>query len=419
MNSRLTSIEISKVLQKSIQKNLFSKEDTTLIFHDLSFLKKKIEQLKESFLKNALHAIAAKANPLPTMLEYLKSLDVGCEAATLSEVYLALKAGYPPDKIVFDSPAKTREELEFSLKKGIHINADSFIELDRIAEIKKHTYSPSNIGIRINPQIGSGNISTTSVAGKYSKFGVPLDEYKQKLLEYFQKYPWINGIHSHIGSQGNPMEQLIIAAKKIENFIISLPRILNWIDIGGGLPVNYFEGFNAPDFKIYWKALFKECPDLFSGKYKIITEFGRSIHANTGWTASKVEYVKSYSNTKTAVIHVGADLFMRRCYQPEHWHHDFSVCNGNGNLKTGATEKITIAGPLCFNGDILGRDITIPPVEEGDYIIIHDSGGYTLSMWSRHTSRLIPKVVGYTNQGKSFQVLKEAESLDDLYNFWS
>ena len=78
-----------------------------------------------------------------------------------------------------------------------------------------------------------------------------------------------------------------------------------------------------------------------------------------------------------------------------------------------------IAGPLCFNGDIIARDIELPVIEEGDYIILHDSGSYTLGMWSRHTSRLLPKVLGYTNNGVNFQLLKKEESLNDLYKFWS
>ena len=56
--------------------------------------------------------------------------------------------------------------------------------------------------------------------------------------------------------------------------------------------------------------------------------------------------------------------------------------------------------------------------EEGDFILIHDTGGYTLSLWSRHTSRQIPKVLGYQNDGEQFKILKKRESLEDVYNFW-
>jgi diaminopimelate decarboxylase len=257
------------------------------------------------------------------------------------------------------------------------------------------------------------------VGDKYSKFGVPLRENENRIVDCYNKYEWLNGIHYHIGSQGNTLEQLVSPACEVINLLKKIQRSLSWIDIGGGLPVNYSENDHAPSYADYYNLLQRNCPSLLSGSYKIITEFGRSIHANAGWTASRVEYVKKYSGTITVIIHVGADLFMRRIYHPEHWHHDLSVVDKNGHIKSGPKQKVTIAGPLCFNGDIITRDIELPVIEEGDYIIIHDSGGYTLSLWSRHTSRLLPRVLGYTNNGVNFKLLKNEETLDDLYTFWS
>jgi diaminopimelate decarboxylase len=74
---------------------------------------------------------------------------------------------------------------------------------------------------------------------------------------------------------------------------------------------------------------------------------------------------------------------------------------------------------LCFAGDIIARDIELPEAEAGDYILIHDTGAYTLSMWSRYNSRQIPKVIGYDKENKTFEVLKERESKEDLLKFWS
>ena len=135
-NTRLTKHTISEVITKAISQGYFS-NFSTIIFHDLTFVKKCIDHLTKLFPENTLHAIAAKANPLPGLLKFMRPLGVGCEAVTIGEVYLALKSGYPPSKIIFDSPAKTIDELTFALEKGIHINADSLNELDRIALLKK------------------------------------------------------------------------------------------------------------------------------------------------------------------------------------------------------------------------------------------------------------------------------------------
>jgi diaminopimelate decarboxylase len=81
---------------------------------------------------------------------------------------------------------------------------------------------------------------------------------------------------------------------------------------------------------------------------------------------------------------------------------------------------VTIVGPLCFAGDIVGREIPLPPVEPGDWIVIRDVGAYTLSMWSRHCSRGIPAVIGYDPQGgESCRVLRRAETPEDVVRFWS
>jgi diaminopimelate decarboxylase len=191
-------------------------------------------------------------------------------------------------------------------------------------------------------------------------------------------------------------------------------------DSGGGLPVSYHKDKEPVSMAEYKKELSTQCPGLFQGKFKLITEFGRYIHANTGWVASRVEYLKHSGNIKTAMIHVGADLLLRRCYRPEDWHHEIAVLNGSGNLKKGKDNtKYVIAGPLCFAGDLIAKEIELPPVEEGDFIIIQDTGAYTLSMWSRYNSRQIPKVLGYHNDGDEFEVLKERETLENLREFWS
>ena len=94
-----------------------------------------------------------------------------------------------------------------------------------------------------------------------------------------------------------------------------------------------------------------------------------------GLGCESVEYVKDYTNPKTVMIHVGADLFLRKCYRPEDWHHEVTVLDKHGRLKSdGPKQKYVIAGPLCFSGDMIAKDIELPVVQEGDYILIHDVG---------------------------------------------
>ena len=428
MLARITSEKMSQVYRNALNKKIVNNDDTSVIFYDLSFLEERVNELVRMFPQTTLHAIAVKSNPLKKILEFLNSLNAGAEVASLPELYLTEKSSFDPDKIVFDSPVKTMNELEYAMKLGVHINADSFTELKRIAEIMEEKKTKSSFGIRINPQVGTGTILSTSVAGEYSKFGVPIKEYRKELIKSFLEYDWLRGVHLHIGSQGCPVDLLVKGVKAVYDFVNETndslrrkgkKRQIDIFDIGGGLPVSYKQDEKGVTIEEYRKKLFDNCEELFSDKFKLITEFGRYVHANAGWTASRVEYVKESSGVKTAMIHTGADLFLRKCYQQDEWFHEISVLDSDGNLKNGKdTTPYIIAGPLCFAGDILSKEMILPEVKEGDYVLIHDTGAYTLSMWSRYNSRQVPKVVGYYDEGERFEILKERESLDDVLNFW-
>ena len=430
IRSNLSTLEMCTAFNLALaHKNLITDEDTAIIFYDLDFLKERIANLQHLFPSNTLHAVAIKANPLTKTLKKMNKMGVGLEAASLPELYLAEATGFSPERIVFDSPCKTKKEIEYALKLGVYLNADSFDELDRIAEILKTVTSTSTIGVRVNPQIGSGSIQSTSVAGTISKFGIPLNDHAEKLKAYYLKYDWLRSIHVHIGSQGCPVPMIIEGIRKVLDFTIevnkdlkkqSTKNLIEIVDLGGGLPVSYHADKIPVSMETYHALLAEHCKELFTGEFRLITEFGRYMHANTGWVASKVEYVKKENVYNIIMTHTGADLFLRECYNPKDWYHQISVADKDGNLKDGTVKnKYIIAGPLCFGGDIIARDILLPEVTEGDYILIHDAGAYTLSMWSRYNSRQIPKVIGYNIEQDHFEVLKERERKEDLLDFWS
>jgi diaminopimelate decarboxylase len=167
----------------------------------------------------------------------------------------------------------------------------------------------------------------------------------------------------------------------------------------------------------YAKEIKDRYPLLFTSHFSLLTEFGRWVYVNAGWTVSRVEYMKHDPGINTAMIHAGADLFLRECLNPKSWPHEYSVFNKSGNLKSGNdVTPYNLAGPLCFSGDILARNVELPIVEEGDYLVIHDTGGYTFSMWSRYNSRQTPRIIGY--QGGEFKILREREGFDEVMDFW-
>jgi diaminopimelate decarboxylase len=195
-------------------------------------------------------------------------------------------------------------------------------------------------------------------------------------------------------------------------------RQIAYLDIGGGLSTVYRSEETAPTPRQYRALLEQRAPELFTQDIQLVTELGRAIHANCGFAVSRVEYVKPAQ--RMAVIHLGADFLLRPVYRPQDWHHEYFVLDRLGVPKVGTATAVTIAGPLCFAGDIVACDVLLPPVEEGDWIVIRDVGAYTLSMWSRHCSRGIPAVIGYDPQQRQpLRILRSAETRSDIVRFWS
>ncbi len=144
-------------------------------------------------------------------------------------------------------------------------------------------------------------------------------------------------------------------------------------DLGGGLPARYRETDTPPSPTAYATALAARCPGLFSGAYRCITEFGRRLHAPCAVAVSRVEYVKIQPGHKTAVLHLGADAFVRECYHPKAWPHRTCLLDAEGREKTGRTAIWHLAGPLCFSG-IFRLAGAASPVEPGDLVVIRDVG---------------------------------------------
>jgi diaminopimelate decarboxylase len=430
MRERLSADEMQKVFRAAMLQGLIREEDTAVMFHDLAFLEERIRRLIGIFPPKTLHALAVKANPLVRIMEFTRDISpfAGVEAASIGEVELALHAGFPPDRIVYDSPVKTVPELAFALKTGVHLNADNLSELERIGLLIAGGSGHGAIGIRINPQVGTGTIAESSVAGEYSKFGVPIKTKRKELLNAFQNYSWLTGVHLHVGSQGCKPELLLEGIGVLYDFVqhinhdagCQMPDAsgrIKQFDIGGGFPISYRASETPPSIETFAAEIKARFPSLSTLHSSLITEFGRWTFTNCGFTASRTEYVKHDPGINTAMIHTGADLFVRECLNPKDWQHDYTVLDRNGNLKTGSSkDPWNLAGPLCFSGDILAKGLTLPDIKEGDYILIHDTGGYTFSMWSRYNSRFAPRILGYGSNG--FEILRERENTDDLLRFW-
>jgi diaminopimelate decarboxylase len=449
-NFSVKKSQITRVVQQMIDDQLLMGETSTsdgplklAVVYDLDAIDLAFQSLMTSFPSHFEHRFAMKSCPLAFFIKRAIENDVGVECASIIEVQHALRLGCAPHKIVYDSPCKTRNDIIFALNAGVEVNADNFEELEIISEYAKELFQSnfpectprfagelSRIGLRVNPLLGAGKNEYLSVSTVHSKFGIPLtDTNRVKIINFFCENPWMVGLHCHVGSQGCSLEMMAKGAQMISELANEIDQAVGTsrikvLNIGGGLPSNYDTDDVSPTFAEYVDVLRQEAPLLFERNGRmVLTEYGRSISAKTGWTISEVEYVKKHEDEElqqTAIIHAGSDLFLRTCYKPDLFPHRLSIYKSDGSVSVAPVIKQNVAGPLCFGGDMIGRSIMLPKIERGDFMVIHDSGANTISMFSRHCSRAAPAVYGYREQDQCIQLvlLKPAETPEDVMRFW-
>ena len=356
--------------------------DKANYFYLKESLNYRLNLLKEFFPSDTLHAISIKTNNHPEVLKYIASKGFGLEAASIEEVKLAKKAGVPTNKIVFDSPVKTKTEIKYC-----HENLkDALINVNCLEEIKRYPKDFNcKLGLRINPLIDVNTDKNLNVSKINSKFGVPFTK-KDEIFHILTESDQFTAIHFHIGSGISDFEPNLKAYKLLSEFILKVNKtriekgiftLLDTLDIGGGID---FELEKENGLEEFTKSLIEANKNT---DFKLVTEFGKFIHENNSFVSSSVEYItKNTPESHNAFIHVGADLFLRKIYSSMKINYPISVVG-----KQVSQQNYRIVGPLCFAGDVLYESVSLPVLEEGDEILIFNTGANTYSMWSRHCSR--------------------------------
>ena len=421
--------QVESIVQKVIQDAIICDENPCIDLFSMNAFRDRLEELQAAFssIPNVTHGLAVKANPIRGVLTVAKEMGFGAECASFPEAKHALSLGFEPRKIIYDSPCKTYGELKQMIQAGVYVNLDNEEEIHKINQMRREDgveIQDKQIGLRVNPVVGGGTIESTSTATANSKFGLPwTEDTTDRLVEIYASNPWLQGVHAHIGSQGIALDVLVEGIKRATNFAALINarvgrKQIRVIDIGGGLPTRYDGISEAYTFAEYTKALEEAAPELFSGDYDVLTEFGRSVFVKPGITVTKVEAVKTWCDQRFAVIHVGANQFLRTSYLPHQWKHSMTVFSSSGTVKTGPLVKHDIAGPMCFSGDFLGRNVPLPAMEPGDFLVIHDTGGYTTSMYSKYNSRCANAMYAYDDRSNELTVLKHRETCEETLRFW-
>ena len=349
---------------------------------------------------------AVKANSNIHILKLLSDLGSGFDVVSGNELQRCLLAGADRKKIVFSGVAKSHEEIKLAIESDIlSINIESVGEFERIATIAKELNKTVNCALRINPDIKIGSHKYIETGSKTSKFGLD-KESVSKISELSKSNEYINikAVACHIGSQisdENLILKSLIYIKEIADQLNGEGHELNYLDIGGGLGIQYKDEEKG-DPKILMsevKTLLKETD------YQIIVEPGRSIVGTSGILLTKVEYIKEAGEKKFAIIDAGMnDLIRPSLY--EAWHKVREVEERNVE-----SETYDLAGPVCETGDILARDRSLK-IQPNDYLVFMDVGAYGSVMSSNYNSRLKPAELLVTKD--VVKVIKRKENFEDL-----
>ncbi len=384
---------------------------TPLYVTNESRIRASYQRFKDAFPDTDIY-YAAKANSNLTFLKILAEEGAGADVFSGGELYCALKAGIPSDKILFNGNSKTDAELEMAVKNKVRISVDSLDELRTLSEIAHEHDHQAEVAFRVNPDVSPRTHPKIATGLRESKFGIPSSEvvaaYKEaQSLENIK----ITGIHCHIGSQILDVSPFVEATKKMIDLVKEVTRLgiqLEFIDIGGGLGTPYKDEV-APSPKDLANAVlpvFVEGIKALEIYPKLILEPGRSIMADTTILLVKVNTVKhAYRNF------VGVDAGFNLLVRPAMYdaYHRIVVANKAGEK---SSELYTIVGPICESGDILARDRFLPRIEKDDLIAILDVGAYGFSMSSQYNGR--PRCAELLVHDGKVDMIREKESYDDL-----
>ncbi|HPT91158.1 MAG TPA: diaminopimelate decarboxylase [Acetivibrio sp.] len=372
---------------------------------------------------NGLVLYASKALCTMAICRIAQQEGLGLDVVSGGELYTAIKAGFPMDRIYFHGNNKTKEELELAIDNNIRrIVVDNRQELNHINEIASRKGKTVNVSFRIKPGIDAHTHDFIQTGQIDSKFGVALENGEAlEIVTEAVKLSNINvaGLHCHIGSQIFDIKPFEEAARVMLEFIAQIKEKLGVeieeLNLGGGYGIKYTPEDDPIEYDKYIESVSKVIRNVCENKGIklpfIVMEPGRSIVASAGITLYKIGTIKDIKGVRKYVAVDGGmgDNPRYALYQSKY---DAVIANRPDAPKT---EKITIAGKCCESGDLLAKDIMMPEVKEGDILAVLATGAYNYSMSSNYNRIPRPPVV-LVKDGKARVIVKREDYNDIIRN---
>ncbi|MBI4666346.1 MAG: diaminopimelate decarboxylase [Nitrospinae bacterium] len=386
------------------------KVGTPFYCYSSATLKRHFEVFDKAF-ESVPHLIcfAVKANSNLAVLKLFAKSGGGADIVSGGELFRALKAGVPAERIVYAGVGKTRDEIRQALQAGILMfNVESSQELMAIDAVAAEMGVKARVTLRVNPDVDAKTHPYISTGLKQNKFGI---SYTSALEEYRQARTLANieivGIHKHIGSQITQIAPFVDALEKTLDLVRQLKEegiVIRYIDIGGGLGITYKD--EAPPHP-------KDLADAVAPLLKdtgctIVFEPGRVLVGNAGALVTRVLYTKHNEGKTFFVVDAGMnDLARPSLYGSYH-----GILPVSAEVAERKKVSADVVGPICESGDFLAKDRVLPSFKQGELMSVMSAGAYGFTMSSNYNSRR--RVAEVMVNGSNFEVVRERETMEDL-----
>ncbi len=353
-----------------------------------------------------------KTNYLDTVCKIFHSEGSWAEVVSGFEYEKAISNGVPGDKIIFNGPYKTKEDLKKAITNSSLIHIDHFDELYDLLELAGESDKKPKVAIRVNMDTG--------IYPQWDRFGFNYDNGEAwnaiNKIMLSGKLDLI-GLHAHIGTYMMSAEPYRVAAKKLASLANKLQETynhkINYIDLGGGFASDntlkgaYLPGYDTnPSFDEYAEAITDALLNAgfnYENLPLLILETGRALIDDAAYLLGTVWANKRLADGQRAmIIDIGVNLLFTSFW------YDHEIYPATETTKM--LEEITIYGPLCMNIDVIRKNIKFPPLNKGDHVVIKRIGAYNMTQWLQFITYR-PNVVLIDTNGNT-HIIRKKEDLN-------
>lgn len=395
---------------------------TPLYVLDEQLIRERCRAYVNAFKKSEVDfqvAYASKALSTMAICRLMEQEGLSLDVVSEGELYTALQAGFPVERIHFHGNNKTPAELEMALDANIGcIVVDNFTELQLLHNMALNRNQDVNVLLRLTPGVVAHTHEYIQTGQEDSKFGFSLaNGQASEAVERCQRSSHISllGFHCHIGSQIFDVTGYQLAIEKFGQFAAECFKqydlVTKVINVGGGFGIRYVDEDEPLAADEYVSAIVNGVKASFthqSAMPSIWIEPGRSIIGEAGTTLYRVGTEKRIPGVRHYIAVDGGmtDNPRPALYQAEY---DAMLAN-KGNAPN--EQVVSVAGKCCESGDMLIWDLALPEVEVGDILAVAATGAYNYSMASNYNRIRKPAVV-LVGDGKADVIVKR-ETLDDI-----